>query len=86
MASALFRAGHETVIIDATNITSKRRAEWETRFPGYIDYKVIDTSPAVCISRAKAEGDEGIIPVIERMAADWDLPRPETWSHTPEAG
>jgi hypothetical protein len=33
-----------------------------------------------CIERAVAGGDTEIVPVIERMAGEWDLPRPASWS------
>lgn len=77
MAKALFLAGHEKVIVDATNVTAKRREFWLEKFPsteGYkVDLLIESTAPEVCIERARAEGDETIIPVIERMAAEWDL-------------
>lgn len=77
MVRALFLAGHDTVILDATNNTEKRRQEWytEARLNDYnVALKIIDTPASVCIDRAKAEGDEVIIPVIEKMAAECDLP------------
>src|SRR3990172_6127427 len=60
MVRALFLAGHNVVILDATNTTRKRRddlrsAEWETYF------KVIDTPPEVCLDRAASENDSEII-------------------------
>jgi predicted kinase len=83
MVEALFRAGHETVIVDATHVSEKRRAAWFDRVcgPGFplsveLSLQVIETSPEVCRSRALAEGDHEIIPVIDRMAAEWDLPAP----------
>ena len=71
MIRALFLAGHRVVIFDATNTTRKRRddlrsVEWETYF------KVIDTSPEVCLNRAVSENDSDIIPVIERMVAQFE--------------
>ena len=77
MVRALFLAGHDTVILDATNNTEKRRQEWytEARLNDYnVTLKIIDTPASVCIDRAKAEGDKAIIPVIEKMAAECDLP------------
>lgn len=77
MVQALFLAGHKIVILDATNTTHKRReawvsAIWETFF------KVIDTPKEICLARAQQEGDEEIIPVIERMAAQFEpLPKDE---------
>jgi predicted kinase len=81
MATALFKAGHEHVIVDATNITAKRRDAWG-RINEHYGLKVFETSPAICIARAKLKNDEAIIPVIDRMAKEWDLPIPESWSET----
>lgn len=71
MVRALFLAGHATVIIDATNTTQKRRAiwlsdEWDTFFAP------ITASRDVCIQRAEAIGDIEIIPVINRMADQFE--------------
>ncbi len=76
MARALFLAGHETVIVDATNVTQKRRDEWKAQLGSFVDEITVHallTPAAVCIAQARAEGDEEIIPVIERMAAEWDV-------------
>lgn len=69
MAKALFLAGHNVVLVDATNTTQKRREEWVKRFPGYnITHKVFNVSTDECIARARKDGREDLIPVIERMA------------------
>lgn len=69
MAKALFISGHSKVIIDATNITKNRREVWENKFKNYcIEYKRFETDKEVCISRAKQDGKEFLIPIIERMA------------------
>lgn len=78
MVRALFLAGHETVILDATNTTKRRRDEWEVKGWTTQD-KIFDTSPSECIRRAKDGGREDLVPVIERMAAQWDLPKPADW-------
>jgi len=81
MVDALFRAGHETVIVDATNGSAKRRSAWVDRFPSVsFSLHVIDTAPSVCLARAATEGDSAIVPVIHRMAKEWDLPRPASWT------
>lgn len=67
MVRALFLAGHDTVILDATNTTEKRRAEWFNKDWTTI-FEIIDTPAEVCIERARREEDDVIIPVIERMA------------------
>ena len=66
MVCALFLAGHDEVIVDATNTSRKRRdfwqsEEWETVF------QVIDTEPGECIVRAVKGDRDDLIPVIERM-------------------
>jgi len=77
MASALFLAGHETVVVDATNVSARRRNERINKFPGYeIELKVFDTSPEECKKRAILTGQEDLLPVIDRMVKDWDLPKP----------
>lgn len=70
MASALFAAGHGEVIIDATNISEKRRKVWRDKFP-YVDVhcEYMSASKEECIKRAKEDGREDLIPVIERMDA-----------------
>jgi len=71
MVKALFIAGHNDIILDATNTTKKRRDEWisskwETEFIH------IDTPESVCLDRAKYEGDFEIIPIIKKMAAQFE--------------
>ena len=75
MVAALFKAGHHTVIVNATNITAKRRSVWVDKFHPDVDieYKVIDTDPETCIQRAINTGQEDLIPVIRRMAESWDI-------------
>ncbi len=69
MVRALFLAGHQTVILDATNTTKKRRVEWfDERWATF--FKVIDTPYPECMERAKDDAE--IHPVIERMAAQWE--------------
>lgn len=65
MVKALFLAGHDVVILDATNVTHQRRdkwisPDWETM------YKLINTPAEICIERAK--NDLVLIDVIKRMA------------------
>lgn len=63
------------IIIDETNTTAARRKPIIdlARKKGYeIQVIIINTPKEVCIERAKAEGDNAIIPVIERMAAQFE--------------
>lgn len=78
MVRALFEAGHKVIILDATNTTKQRRAEWfDDRWTTF--FKKFDaTSPhgasvETCITRARQGGREDLIPVIERMSAKYDL-------------
>lgn len=68
MARALFLAGHDHVVVDATNVTRARRAEWEYRFKDCaVMYKVFDTPKGTCIDRAIEDGRSDLVPIIERM-------------------
>lgn len=77
MTESLFLAGHDVVILDATNTNEERRNEWSRRFPEeeyeIIPVKFIDVTKEVCIERAKASGQEDLIPVIERMAGEMNI-------------
>jgi predicted kinase len=71
MVRALFLAGHETVILDATNTTKKRRDEWKSE-SWTRSFVQIDAPPAVCKQRAaKTAVDQdhadGLIAAIDRM-------------------
>lgn len=71
MARALLWAGHDDVIVDATNITEKRRESWRTRFSDCnIVLEKFDTSKEECVERARRDGREYLIPVIEKMAKE----------------
>lgn len=71
MVRALFLAGHRHVILDATNTTRKRRDEWRSNDWGLF-FRHIDTPADVCRQRAQAENDADILPVIDRMAGQWE--------------
>jgi predicted kinase len=72
MVKSLFLAGHDTVILDATNITSKRRSEW-TCNEWRVDPRIMNTPKSVCIERAIANKEYEMIEVIERMYEETDL-------------
>jgi predicted kinase len=82
MVDALFRAGHPVVVVDATNVSDKRRKEWTRRWANST-FQIFDTAPAVCMARAHAEGRDELIPVIARMAGEWDLPKGDAWDIVP---
>lgn len=75
MVRSLFFAGHETVILDATNTSKERRdfwisSEWET------ELKIFKTKSDECIRRAKECGKENLVPVIismENKSDFWEL-------------
>jgi predicted kinase len=71
MVQALFLAGHSFVILDATNTTKKRRDEWQNKY-WTVRYHVIDTSEEECVRRAREMDDDEIIPVIQRMARQFE--------------
>lgn len=71
MVRALFLAGHNDVILDATNHTKERRAKWES-VDWAVRYHVVETDEDVCVSRAIACGQDYLVPVIKRMAANFE--------------
>ena len=72
MVRALFLAGHTHVIVDETCTTRKRRAFWKKTVPQTTVFKYIATPADVCRARAVAETDAAILPVIDRMAAQFE--------------
>lgn len=71
MVKSLFNAGHNIVIVDATNTTKKRRDFWKSK-EWEIRFKILDTPASECIERARHENDEGIEPIISRMADQFE--------------
>jgi predicted kinase len=71
MVESLFLAGHDDVILDATNHTLKRREEWSSE-KWQMKYYVIDTPQEICIDRANRDGKFALVPVIKRMANDFE--------------
>jgi predicted kinase len=76
MVKSLFLAGHTIVILDAVNSTRKRRDEWKS--PSWKRrYQVMKTSKEECLRRAENFPD--LIPIIERMAAQFEPVTMEEW-------
>ena len=73
MVEALFEAGHSDVILDATNHTFRRRLEWEDG-RWRVQIHEVPTSPEICRERAIATKQEYLLPVIDRMARDYQPP------------
>lgn len=71
MVAALFEAGHDAVVLDATNTTVKRREEWVDK-RWVRNFALIGTSKEECIARANANEDAYIIPIIEKMAEQFE--------------
>lgn len=68
------------IVIDETNTTATRRKpviNLAKKYGYSVEAVVIDTPKETCIERAKAEGDENLIPVIERMAEQFEPVQPE---------
>lgn len=81
MVKSLFLAGHDKVILDATNVTVERRRQWSD--PDWdVFWQLVDTHPSVCVERARSQDDDLLVPVIERMASQMEcfLPGENLWS------
>ncbi len=83
MVESLFLAGHDKVILDATNLTDYRRNEWRSK-KWNREYYIFHEDEGSCIERAKTTNQEYLIPVIKRMAKEAQWPtnlRPdEKWT------
>jgi predicted kinase len=66
MVRSLFYS-HDVVILDATNMTRKRREEWRSA-EWKREFNVVPASIDTCVTRAVADDMEDLIPVIYRMA------------------
>ena len=78
MVDALLLAGCN-VVVDSCAQTEARREPWVKRGA---TFHVVRTSAGECIARAVEKGDAAIIPVIEKMAREYTVPRTEP----PEGG
>lgn len=71
MVAALFEAGHDDVVLDATNTTIKRRDEWaDKRWRRMFCPMAADETE--CLARAARLNDPYIVPIIEKMAAQFE--------------
>jgi predicted kinase len=77
MVKALFIAGHNNVILDATNVRKESRKFW-IEFAKQNDlWLVYAYSPTIrdeCVRRATLTNDREILPVIDRMADEMEYP------------
>ena len=76
MVASLFRAGHLTVILDATNITRKRRDEWKN-IAAERDLVIMRTDLKTCLQRAEESQNAFLPEVIRRMHDQWEEPEPD---------
>jgi len=76
MVKSLFLAGHQAVVLDATNTTEERRKEWMSK-DWKTFFRVVDTPVDVCLARAEVLGDLQIIPIIQKMAEKLTYPEGE---------
>lgn len=60
------------MIVDATHTTKKRRDFWKSENDWEIRFKSINTSADICLQRAEKEKDTEIIPIIEKMAEQFE--------------
>lgn len=76
MVEALFKAGHCIVILDATNLTKFRRAEWRSK-EWTTRCMVFETDVETCRARALRTGQDYLLSVIDRMALTIEWPEQE---------
>lgn len=76
MVRSLFIAGHDVVVLDATNTTEERREKWIS-MDWETEWSCIRTPAYVCLERAREAGDIAIIPIIEKMAEKLTFPEGE---------
>ncbi len=72
MVRSLFGAGHKYVILDATNVSRKRRDEWRSESEWGLFFKHIITDPETCLQRAIAANDGAMMDVINRMEREFE--------------
>jgi len=70
MIRTLFEC-HDDVTLDEVNHTSARRSQWLSEHWA-THFILIKTSKEECIARALAGGRDYLIPIIDRMAANFE--------------
>lgn len=91
MVRALFLSGNEEVILDATNMTRKRRNEWQSkiwkrRYQFFPTREFVTAHETIenCKQRAATtcvddEHLEGLIKAIDRMANEYEVVQDDEW-------
>lgn len=69
MVRALFASGATRVILDATNMSRKRRDEWQSK-EWRTAFKIVCETAWMCKRRAEESGRPDLIPVIDRMVSE----------------
>ena len=72
MVKALFNAGHDTIIIDETNITRKRRNAWKLFDDIRVCFKVFDVDIKVLKQRAISTKQDDLVEVIDKMTEKFE--------------
>lgn len=68
---SIFAAGHATCILDATNVTKKRRDDWRSE-EWDREFHLFDAGEDVCHERAESDCRPQLHPVIARMAQQFE--------------
>jgi len=69
MVRCLFASGATLVILDATNMSRKRRDEWQSK-EWRTAFKIVCETALTCKQRAAECGRHDLIPVIDRMVSE----------------
>ena len=72
MVKALFNAGHDTIIIDETNITKARRDAWRLSDNINLQFKVFDVDIELLKYRALETNQKDLVEVINKMAKKFE--------------
>ena len=72
IVKSLFLAGHNAVILDATNITKARRDEWIDNEWGR-EFHLFPEDTSECINRAVLADRKYLIQIIGKMAGEFEL-------------
>lgn len=69
-----FHYGYQYVVLDACNVSRKRRDEWRGEALWEVQVAFVSTEASVCRERAKIVDDVEILPIIYRMARELEPP------------
>ncbi len=78
MVRALFYAGHDAIILDQTNFLESIRDEWHDE-KWHRLFRVFDVPKEVCVERARSDGRQELIPLIERLATRFEWLTEDEW-------